>query len=568
MTSLINYIFEANGGLLLLLIFYKIILKEETNFKLLRFFLLGGILLSILFPLIHIGAPHQNNIPTLSEVMPKNWLPEIIVTGESYQSNATQPYSIWMIIGGVYGTGVLLSMTLMLVRIMSLIAVMRNQNTYKLDKFHVIESAENKPTFSFFNFIYIGNARTLTPYEKERIIQHETVHARQLHSLDILLVSLLGVFFWFNPFIKTYKKVFVQLHEFEADARAVENADADKYCNLLARVALQSADFKLANHFNNSLTLKRIQMMRTIKSKIKGWKIIACSAIVPILFFFIACQDQITGETKPGIPAEAQERFLEFQKNYPGETFIVEYDENADARLAELENKYGKATHIVLFTIQVDGKSRDFSMIQYGPSQEKIFTIVEQQPEFPGGIDPLMNFLRENIRYPLSSRQAGHEGTVYVEMVIDKDGSVTEVKAMKGVDQALDAEAVRVVKLLPRWKPGSQNGRNVRTQFIIPIKFKLDLKDKANTIIFDPLQPKEHEMKIIWTIRNVGNKRVASGQVLDESGNPLKGTNLIIKGTSRGVSTGHDGKFSLEIPNGNGEVTASFIGYKTTSLSY
>ncbi len=85
----------------------------------------------------------------------------------------------------------------------------------------ILESEETAPIFSFFNFIVIGQAKSLSPEEKRNVIQHETIHVRQLHSLDILLINVLGIFFWFNPLLSFYKKIFVQLHEFEADARVV-----------------------------------------------------------------------------------------------------------------------------------------------------------------------------------------------------------------------------------------------------------------------------------------------------------------------------------------------------------
>src|SRR5690606_33953339 len=136
----------------------------------------------------------------------------------------------------------------------------------------------------------------------------------------------------FNPFINTYKKIFIQLHEFEADARAVKNSDVNKYCSLLARVALQSADFKLANHFNNSLTVKRIEMMRRIKKNIRHWKVVAIASALPLVFFFVACQDQVTNEVTEIaknsthaliVPDFVKQRFEELRAANPGKTYTV-----------------------------------------------------------------------------------------------------------------------------------------------------------------------------------------------------------------------------------------------------
>lgn len=106
--------------------------------------------------------------------------------------------------------------------------------------------------------------------------------------------------------------------------------------------------------------------------------------------------------------------------------------------------------------------------------ENKIFTVVEQQPEFQGGMEAMMNFLRKNIRYPASARRMGVDGTVYVSFVVSKDGSISEVKVIRGLSADLDQEAVRVVSIMPPWKAGKQNGKPVFVRFVLPIKFKLN----------------------------------------------------------------------------------------------
>lgn len=103
----------------------------------------------------------------------------------------------------------------------------------------------------------------------------------------------------------------------------------------------------------------------------------------------------------------------------------------------------------------------------------QVFTVVEQQPEFPGGTDALYKFIGKNMRYPESAKRMNVEGRVFVSFVIEKDGSVTDVQVMKGIHQACDAEAIRVIKSIPAWKAGKQNGRPVRVRFSLPIQFKL-----------------------------------------------------------------------------------------------
>jgi protein TonB len=106
--------------------------------------------------------------------------------------------------------------------------------------------------------------------------------------------------------------------------------------------------------------------------------------------------------------------------------------------------------------------------------ENKIFTVVEQQPEFQGGYEAMMNFIKKNMRYPASARRMGVDGTVYVSFVVSKDGSISEVKTIRGISADCDKEAMRVVSMMPPWRPGKQNGKPVFVRFVLPIKFKLN----------------------------------------------------------------------------------------------
>lgn len=105
---------------------------------------------------------------------------------------------------------------------------------------------------------------------------------------------------------------------------------------------------------------------------------------------------------------------------------------------------------------------------------DKIFTVVEQQPEFQGGYEAMMNFIRKNMRYPASARRMGVDGTVYVSFVVSKDGNISDVKTIRGISADCDQEAMRVVSMMPPWKPGKQNGKPVFVRFVLPIKFQLN----------------------------------------------------------------------------------------------
>ena len=104
---------------------------------------------------------------------------------------------------------------------------------------------------------------------------------------------------------------------------------------------------------------------------------------------------------------------------------------------------------------------------------EPIFQVVEEMPEFPGGLAEAMKFLAKNINYPVAAQQAKIEGRVIVQFVVEKDGSVSDVKVMRGVNSELDAEAIRVVSMMPKWIPGKQRGKAVAVKYTMPIMFRL-----------------------------------------------------------------------------------------------
>lgn len=105
--------------------------------------------------------------------------------------------------------------------------------------------------------------------------------------------------------------------------------------------------------------------------------------------------------------------------------------------------------------------------------ENKVFDIVEQQPLFPGGPAALLKYLSENTKYPVVAQENGVQGRVTVQFVVEKDGSISDVHVLRGVDPSLDKEAVRVVKSMPRWTPGKQNGINVRVNYRVPVLFRL-----------------------------------------------------------------------------------------------
>lgn len=109
-----------------------------------------------------------------------------------------------------------------------------------------------------------------------------------------------------------------------------------------------------------------------------------------------------------------------------------------------------------------------------GEDENEVFTVVEQNPEFPGGYEAMMAFVKQHMKYPANARRMQIEGTVYVGFIVNKDGTISDVSVLRGIMSECDNEAIRVIKMMPAWKAGKQNGRNVNVRFTVPLKFRLN----------------------------------------------------------------------------------------------
>jgi protein TonB len=128
-----------------------------------------------------------------------------------------------------------------------------------------------------------------------------------------------------------------------------------------------------------------------------------------------------------------------------------------------------------MYELQAPSASSDERLMPPPPPPPRVvYQVVEVQPQPIGGIDALMKYLGENIRYPEEARKKGVEGKVFVQLVVDADGSISEVQVLKGIGYGCDEEAVRVIKAMPAWKPGTQKGEPVNVRMSMPINFKLD----------------------------------------------------------------------------------------------
>lgn len=132
------------------------------------------------------------------------------------------------------------------------------------------------------------------------------------------------------------------------------------------------------------------------------------------------------------------------------------------------------AEEIIIAPEQISAAPSKGTVVEAAPVEEQVFTVVEQQPEFPGGIAEMYKFLSKNIKYPSAASRANVQGKVFLTFVVNTDGSIQDVQVLKGLGFGTDEEAIRVVKTMPKWKPGKQSGRPVRVKYNLPINFQLE----------------------------------------------------------------------------------------------
>jgi protein TonB len=134
---------------------------------------------------------------------------------------------------------------------------------------------------------------------------------------------------------------------------------------------------------------------------------------------------------------------------------------------------FNKGSNERLRTIEKRSGSADEEVVEYESKYEDMFIHYETQPEFPGGMEALMDYLKANIRYPQEAKERGKQGRVIVQFIVEEDGTLTGEQVLKPVDPQLDAEAIRIARSMPKWKPGETRGKPTRMRFTFPVSFRL-----------------------------------------------------------------------------------------------
>jgi TonB family protein len=267
---------------------------------------------------------------------------------------------------------------------------------------------------------------------------------------------MLIVLQWFNPAAWTYRSAVRDMHEYLADKGTIQSGYAIKeYQRLLASLAGPVTAGILSNNMKHSTLKNRFTMMTKSNNKrpatLRLALAIVAVALVGFGVFISACQ---TG-SKEDEP-ENTEREIQ---DIPSDQVSIEKQpviENPEDEYVEIQR--GDSTYKV--------KAYD--------AKSGTFIIVQDQPTFMGGDEARIEYIKENLRYPDEAREKGIQGIVFVTFVVEADGSISNVRLLRGIGGGCDEEAVRVIENMPRWIPGKQRGQAVRVQFNMPIRFTLE----------------------------------------------------------------------------------------------
>ncbi len=410
---MLMYLIKANVVLVVLFGFYQLISAGDTFFKWRRLSLLTIYVLSLLLPTIDLSVLVNETAP-LGNILPRMAynLPEVTVkpTRDAFD---WQQLAVWLYAG--------VALALLLRVFWQVVVVCRLAQRSERATLHgtavCLLTGDYSP-FSFFRWIFV-NPVNKSPSQVKQILTHEQTHVAQWHSVDALLSQLFVAAFWFNPVAWLMRLQVRNNLEYLAD-RSVINGGTDKkaYQYHLLAVAYRTNVATITNNFNVLPLKKRIKMMnKQTSNPLTRFKYLL---FVPLAVALLAM--------------------------------------NSTAMRANVQKKVVKTTKATKKTSTTD----------------KVYEVCEQMPTFPGGDAALMKYLSENVKYPALAIKAQEQGRVVVSFTVEKDGAISDVKVARSVTPSLDAEAVRVVKAMPKWTPGKQGGQLVRVRYNVPVSFKLN----------------------------------------------------------------------------------------------
>ena len=429
-------IYQIKVGLCLIAFYllWKLLLSRETFHRFNRVALLVVMALALVIPWVKLSL--ETTAPVTQQMV---ILEELLVSPNGAVAQQASPsWSVTGIATVLYLIGMVVAVVWFLHGQWSLHRLLKRGRRESLPggaTLHIIPG--NQTPFSYFKHIVI-NEQDYRDNPRE-ILTHEQAHIDLRHSWDVLFLGLVTLFQWWNPAAWLLSRELRQVHEYEADEAVLnQGVDVKQYQLLLIRKSVGNQLFSMANNFNYQSLKKRIRMMSMNKSS--RWNRLRALAVVPVIALALLAFANTKSVAAVVTANGQQNRAVQSTMQSP-----VAVERNAEAQVTDESN----------------------------PQSETIYKSVEQMPMFPGGEAGLLRYLQENIQYPPEAAKNNVQGRVILQFVVDKTGQVGEVKILRSVSEELDAEAVRVVKSLPKFEPGRQDGKPVAVWYTLPVSFNI-----------------------------------------------------------------------------------------------
>ncbi len=433
MESILLYFLQVNVALVVLYAAYRLLFQRDTFFRMRRFTLLGIYLIAFLYPLPDLSQ-WMSSQEGITEVV--SYYSALIPTEKASATVTQQPDATWnsslpLWIAGIYLVGFFALLLRCLVEITLLVRTRQLSNRCEQDGITYYRLYQPEAPYSFFGWIFMHPEMLGEKASTDEILTHESTHVQGWHSLDVLIGEIVCILCWINPFAWWLKQEVTLNHEYIAD-EAVMLAGYDKKMYQYHLIGMEHpplAAAKLYNHFSVLPLKKRITMLN--KKRTNSLRRTKYLLLLPLAL---------------------------------GLLFMSNMNATARRLIEQIP-----AVMPAVVTQSVEEVVADVLPQQ----DDKIHTVVDVQPMFPGGDKAMMDFLNKNIKYPKEAEDKGISGRVIVTYIVEKDGSLSDVTVVRSLDPLLDQEAIRVMKLMPKWTPGKDKGKVVRTKYTLPFTFRL-----------------------------------------------------------------------------------------------
>lgn len=452
---ILTYAIKSAITLALLYFCMMPIFDKETFHRFNRLLAIGSILFSLLLPFVHIQRDGGESFVGKIIEVPASFSVVISGGGEAHVAQV-EAWSWGDVATMVYLTGVFV---VVFVAIVQSVGLMRNlrYGTHIEDgqgNTIVLHTGKVSP-YCFFRYIVMS----VDDYEHYRqfILTHEQEHIRLHHYVDLVILAIATALQWFNPFIWILGKELKAIHEYEADEAVInQGIDATQYQKFLVVKAVGNRLQLFANNLNRGSLKSRILMMNQKKSS--RWMLVKAIAIIPVALLAV---NVFAIESTSAIPSSV--------------TKMASVSKMASANKVTPASKVSPASKVVPAPKSFSKKENNRESEEAKPMVKNSKKVVETMPEFPGGEAALMAFLMSKVKYPESALTANVQGKSIVGFIVKKDGHIANVVINKSAgSKLLDEEAMRVVKLMPRWNPGTQDGKPVEVKYSVPLIFRLN----------------------------------------------------------------------------------------------